>query len=86
MFDWDDSNIDHIARHNVRPEEVEEALADPRRIGTAAYDSVNERRWAVLGATDDRRVLFIVFTNRRGKLRVVAARDATLAQRRRYWR
>jgi uncharacterized DUF497 family protein len=84
LFEWDDANVDHIARHRVRPEEVEEALTDPRRIGTPAYDADNERRLAILGATADGRVLFVVFTIRQGKVRAVAARDATSAQRRRY--
>ena len=86
MFDWDDANVDHIARHPVRPDEAEEALTDPRRIGVSAYDADNERRRAVLGATIDGRLLFVVFTIRRGKLRVVAARDATTVQRRHYRR
>src|SRR5215213_7765115 len=31
MFEWDDRNTAHIARHNVTPREAEEAMADPRR-------------------------------------------------------
>jgi uncharacterized protein len=85
-FDWDEANEEHIARHDVTPEEAEEALTDPRRIGAPAYNVGTERRRAVLGATIDGRVLFVVFTIRRGKLRVVAARDATTTQRRRYRR
>jgi uncharacterized DUF497 family protein len=86
VFDWDDSNVDHIARHQVQPEEAEEALTDPRRIGAPAYDVENEQRRAILGATVDGRILFVVYTIRHGKPRVVAARDATARQRRRYWR
>jgi len=26
-FDWDDSNIKHLARHNVKPEEAEQVIA-----------------------------------------------------------
>jgi hypothetical protein len=25
-FDWDDANIGHLARHNVRPEEAEQVI------------------------------------------------------------
>ena len=29
-FDWDEANIEHIARHNVMPEEAEQVLGhDP---------------------------------------------------------
>ena len=51
MFEWDDANVDHIARHDVRPEEAEDALTDPLRIGAPAYAAEGERRWAILGAT-----------------------------------
>jgi uncharacterized DUF497 family protein len=85
-FEWDEANEEHIARHGVTPEEAEEALTDSRRVGAPAYNTEGEQRRAYLGATDDGRVLFVVYTRRRSKLRVVAARDATSAQRRRYRR
>ena len=84
LFDWDDYNIDHIAEHGLEPEEVEEALHDPRRIGVPAYNVSHERRWAVLGATEDGRILFVVFTRRQGFIRVVTARGATDRERRWY--
>jgi uncharacterized DUF497 family protein len=62
------------------------ALTDPRRISVPAYSTGSEQRRALLGATIDGRVLFVVYTMRREKLRVVAARDATTAQRRRFRR
>ena len=85
-FDWDEANERHLARHGVTPEEAEEALTDPRRLGAPAYDIEGELRRAFLGATTDGRVLFVVTTLRRGSVRVITARDATLAQRRRYRR
>jgi len=33
MCDWDDANVEHIARHGITPEEAEEVLLDRRRIG-----------------------------------------------------
>ncbi len=85
-FDWDTANISHIARHNVISEEVEEALFDPRKIGTLAYQVENEPRWAVLGKSNQGRVLFIVFTRRNNLIRVITARDATNKEKRRYRR
>ena len=84
MFDRDDANVDHLARHNVTPEEAEEALQDPRRIGTPAYEVESERRWALIGATEDGRVLFVVFTRRGRQGRVVTGQDATPREKRRY--
>ncbi len=86
MFDWDDANADHIARHGVTPEEVEEALNDRHRMSSTAYNAPDERRSAVIGATLDGRILFIVFTRRRGTTRVVTAWDANYKECRRYRR
>ncbi len=84
MFAWDEHNIEHIARHGVGPGEAEEALVDPRRIIVPAYSVATERRQAVLGATEVGRVLFVVFTRRRGLIRVITARDASARAKRRY--
>lgn len=85
-LDWDAANEEHIARHGVAPEEAEEAMTDPRRLRVPAYDVEGERRRAVVGATEDGRVLFVVYTRRGDRLRVITARDAHPAQRRRYRR
>lgn len=84
MFSWDDGNVGHIARHGLTPDEVEEALLDPRRTGAPARNTAGERRWAVLGATISGRVLLVVFTRRAGLVRVITARAASATQRRRY--
>ena len=55
-------------------------------IGTPAYDAAGEARRAVIGATDAGRILFVVFTRRRSTVRVITARDATPAEKRRYRR
>ena len=80
-FDWDEANTAHIARHGVRPEE---ALANPRRLVLRIRSQRGEERWAALGATEAGRILFAVFTRRRGRARAIAARDATLGEKRRY--
>ncbi len=85
-FDWDENNIDHISRHSVLPEEAEEALLDPRRMSIPARKNAIEPRRAVLGATENGRILFVVFVNRRDLVRVVTARDATFKEKQRYKR
>jgi uncharacterized protein len=86
MFDWDDANADHIADHGVTVEEAEEAVLDRHRIFGQANLSATEPRWAIIGATEDGRVLFVVITLRGPHIRVVAARDAISRERRRYQR
>jgi len=85
-FEWDEANEAHVAAHGVEPEEVEDALLDPDRVGASAYNVRGQRRWAALGATQAGRVLFVVFTVRSGVVRVITARDAGRAERRRYRR
>ena len=51
-FDWDEENIEHIAKHNVVPEEAEQViLGDPLDIGFDVVDA--EERWPYLGETHE---------------------------------
>ncbi len=84
QFDWDDENIDHLAWHMVEPDEVEAAFADPDRVSREAYNTSTERRRGIIGATNDGRLLTIIFTVRRGRIRVVTAWDADDRDARRY--
>ncbi len=84
MFDWDEDNIRHIARHDVTPEEAEEALT------IAPLDAVQqyyegEERFLYLGVTAALRILIVVVTWRSDQLRVITARSASPAQRDLYW-
>ncbi|MBC8121526.1 MAG: BrnT family toxin [Gemmatimonadaceae bacterium] len=83
-FDWDDANTAHIARHNLTPIPVEEALDDPLGLVGQARVVDGERRWVTLGSTRTGLVLRVVFTYRSGRVRVVTAYRATPAQRRLY--
>lgn len=82
-FEWDEHNESHIADHGVEGWEAEEALLDPNRIAATVYRTP-ENRWGALGATEAGRILFLVFTRRKGKIRVVTARDAKVKEKRRY--
>ncbi len=86
-FDWDDANLEHIARHGVEPGEAEEALTDPSATRAGTYRGPSgERRGSIVGKTEDGRVLFVVFTFRRGAVRVVTARNADATEKSRYHR
>jgi uncharacterized DUF497 family protein len=86
VFEWDDGNLDHIDIHGVSAEEAEEALLDPRRLRVPSQHEADEPRWAVLGETEGGRILFVVYTTRANRIRVVTARNATRTERRRYRR
>jgi hypothetical protein len=86
LFDWDEDNVGHANGHGLLPDEVEDALLDPDRVGVTAYGRDGERRSAYIGATASGRTLFVVVTRRRRRVRVVTAREATERERRQYRR
>ena len=86
-FDWDEWNRAHVLdRHGIFPDEAQEPFDDPKvvRVPTPRIDG--ERRQAIVGHTNNDRLLFIVFTMRRGLVRIISARDANEAERRQYRR
>ena len=84
-FDWDDANIEHIARHGVEPEEVEEALLSPTRVLLFRRAVGDEARWTYAGETDEGRLIVVVHCRRAGRIRTVTARLPTETEAR-TWR
>jgi len=65
-FEWDDDNVEHLARHRITPEEVEELFDGPtlgRRGGTDASDRVR-----ILGCTEAGRYLAIICQEKAGDI------------------
>ena len=83
-FDWDAANKDHIARHGIAPEEVEEAvLIEPLDAGVQQHGS--EERVLCFGRTKSGRMLTVLYTERRGKTRIVTAYEMTKEQQQLYF-
>ena len=79
---WDEDNEDHIARHGLDREDVEQAFYSSRVI-----ERGREGTYRVIGQTDGGRYLAIfVAPWKSGAWYVVTARDADLRERRRYRR
>lgn len=78
---WDDWNVDHIARHAVTPDEVEEACAAE----LVAWPTYQDRFLAV-GETAQGRVLTVVLepTSEAGTYYVITARPASRRERQAY--
>ena len=86
LFDWDDANLQHIALHAVRREEVEFALSG-RTVDLARQDwHEEEERYVEVGVTASGRMLEIVTTFRGLELRVVTAYDAPPGAIKEYYR
>ena len=79
QFEWDTGNSGKNKRkHNVEDWECEEVFFDPRKaILQDALHSGQEERFILLGKTRHKRLLYLVFTIRNEKVRVISARDVT---------
>jgi uncharacterized protein len=78
---WDPSNVDHIARHHVTPEEVEEVCH-----GAPITSQTYKGRIRVVGRTQSRRILTVILapTDEQGVYYPVTARPADRRERRNY--
>ena len=85
-FEWDQSNIEkNWEKHRVSYLECEEVFFNqPLLVQEDEIHSKFEPRYYVLGRTNDGRHLFIVFTIRRNKIRVISARNMSRRERRIY--
>jgi uncharacterized DUF497 family protein len=84
MFEWDRNNLRKIRAHGIRPEEVEESLAnDPLLIYEQQVEG--EIRFLYYSETGAGRLIAAVVTERKNKLRVVTAYDLDPGQKRDYF-
>jgi hypothetical protein len=85
-FEWDKHNFEKIReKHAVTSAECEQVFFNlPVIAGDDEKHSETENRFYVLGQTDSGRLLFLVFTVRKDKLRVISARDMNKKERRVY--
>ena len=85
-FDWDQRNIEkNWERHKVSFLECEEVFFNrPLVVVEDTLHSQSEGRYYALGRTNDDRYLFVVFTVRNNKIRVISVRDMNRKERRVY--
>ena len=81
QFEWDEEkNRANIAKHGISFETAIFVFNDDRRI--EIYDaehSINEDRYNTIGMVNE--VLFVVYTERREKIRLISARVASARER-----
>jgi uncharacterized DUF497 family protein len=85
-FQWDDGNATkNCDRHDVSTWECEQIFFNkPLVVKRDKAHSANENRYYALGPTDANRLLFLVFTVRIDKIRVISARGMTDREIERY--
>ena len=85
-FDWDEGNESkNWIKHHVSRSEAEEIFFNmPLLISDDTEHSQQEVRFAAYGVTNEQRWLFVVFTQRENKIRVISARDMNRKERMTY--
>lgn len=85
-FEWDSGNLSkNWEKHLVHYTECEEVFQNiPLILFEDNQHSLKETRFYLLGKTDNNRKLFIVFTIRGSKIRIISARDMNKKERKIY--
>ena len=84
-FEWDDEKERlNYAKHKIHFETAAAVFEDEnRKEWYDAAHSADEDRYNTVGMVDN--ILFVVYTERRDKIRIISARRATAAERRLYY-
>ena len=80
---WDADSIFHIARHNLTPEEIEDAIFEGDRI----ILKWREKRYIILSqCSSGRHLTIVVAFKMKGRVRVITARNMNKQERTYYKR
>lgn len=84
-FEWDKGNAGKNAKHGVSDYECEETFFDEtKRALKDVLHSESEERHILLGKTKKRKLLYVVYTKRGKKVRVISARPINRKERHLY--
>ena len=86
IFEWDaDKATKNLSKHGVSFDEAKTVFNDPFYIDF--YDpahSDEEERYLVIGESSNDRLLIVSYTEREETVRLISAREVTLAERKDY--
>lgn len=85
-FQWDKGNVDKsYQKHGITPNEAEEVFLDENILLLEDMKhSSEEQRLEAIGKIIKGSILFLAFTVRENKIRIISARPANKKERRRY--
>jgi uncharacterized DUF497 family protein len=84
IFDWDEANIEHLARHEISPVEAEQVLDGFIVELFVEQHPIDGIRIRVIGQTSRERILIMVITWRGEAVRAITGFDAPRAAKQRY--
>jgi uncharacterized protein len=86
-FEWDDDKADsNFRKHGISFEEASSMFnSDPRSVTIMDLEhSLDEERYIEIGRSQRGRLLFIIYTERSDRIRIISARQATTREARLY--
>lgn len=85
LFEWDEEkNRINKRKHKISFETAANVFFDENRIEQLdEFHSDEEERWQVIGMVDE--ILFVIYTERDDKTRIISARRADKKERRMYY-
>lgn len=85
-FEWDKGNFDKsYQKHGITPNEAEEVFLDENMLYLEDIEhSKQEERFEAIGKIIVGNILFLAFTIRKDKIRIISARKANKKERRQY--
>lgn len=85
-FEWDKGNVvKSYTKHGITPNEAEEVFLDTAILVLEDIKhSKQEERFDAIGKVIEGSILFLVFTVRDSKIRIISARKANNKERRQY--
>lgn len=85
-FEWDKGNADKsYQKHGITTNQAEEIFLDENlEIIKDIKHSQKEKRFIAVGKTFQNKVLFVIFTVKKDKIRIISARIANKKERDRY--
>lgn len=85
-FEWDEGNIDKsYQKYEITPNEAEEVFLDESILLLGDIEhSKREERFRAIGKVVEGEILFLAFTLRGNRIRIISARKANKKERRLY--
>ena len=85
-FEWDERKANqNLSKHSVSFDEAKTVFEDPFFIDFYDPDhSDSEERYLIVGESDQKRLLIVSYTDRRGLIRIISAREVTKSEREAY--
>ena len=84
-IEWDNNKAaSNLIKHKIDFEDAKNIFLDPNRLEREDKRDYNETRIQVIGMVNQV-VLFVVYTKRNGRYRIISARRANKNERRQYY-